>query len=218
MHDNNIQLSKTMSNILISIGRTADLNNRIIDLSQAHSILVAGGSESLRNALIHSIQAELEAAAVDVVYMDSTGLFRIDEEVATIEAFASEVDGRVKNGTPESEEKVLIVSDYADYILMPGKEGRAHASRVRKSVEHIAKKGKTAGMHVILVVGRPCVDVLSNNLKKDFPTRICFKTLTGVDSFAVINLRKACEIESNQLILCREYEYEVMNVLPCARD
>ena len=207
-----------MRNILISIGRTADLNNRIIDLSQAHSILVAGGSESLRNALVSSIRTELEASAVDAVYVDSKDLFRIDEEVATIEAFASEVDERLTNGTPESEEKVLIVSDYADYILMPGKDGRAYASRVRKSVEHIAKKGKDAGMHVILVVGRPCVDVLPNSLKKDFPTRICFKTLTGVDSFAVINLRKACEIESNQLILCREYEYEVLNVLPCERD
>lgn len=200
-----------MSNI--TIGYTSDNDIKKIDLSQVHSIIIAGGSESLRNALIRSIQAELEAAAVDVVYMDSKGLFRIDEEVATIEAFASEVDGRLKNGTPESEEKVLIVSDYTDYILMPGKDGRAYTSRVRKSVEHIAKKGKAAGMHVILVVGRPCVDVLSNNLKKDFPTRICFKTLTGVDSFAVINLRKACEIESNQLVLCREYEYEVLNVL-----
>lgn len=205
-----------MSNI--TIGYTSDNDIKKIDLSQVHSIIIAGGSESLRNTLIRSIQAELEAAAVDVVYMDSKGLFRIDEEVATIEAFASEVDGRLKNGTPESEEKVLIVSDYADYILMSGKDGRAYASRVRKSVEHIAKKGKDAGMHVILVVGRPCVDVLSNSLKKDFPTRICFKTLTGVDSFAVINLRKACEIESNQLVLCREYEYEVLNVLPCARD
>lgn len=202
----------------ISIGCTSDNKIRKIDLSQAHSILIAGGSESLRNTLIHSIQAELEAIAVDVVYMDSKGLFRIDEEVATIEAFASEVGERLKTKTSESEEKALIVSDYADYILMPGKEGRAYASRVRKSVEHIVKKGKTAGMHVILVVGRPCVDVLSNNLKKDFPTRICFKTLTGVDSYAVINLRKACEIESDQLILCREYEYEVLNVLPCARD
>ena len=207
-----------MSNILISIGRTADLSNRIINLSQAHSILIAGGSESLRNALIHSIQVELEAAAVDAVYVDSKGLSRIDEEVATIEAFASEVDGRLKYGTPESEEKVLIVSDYADYILMPGKDGRSYASRVRKSVEHIAKKGKAAGMHVILVVGRPCVDVLPNSLKKDFLTRICFKTLTGVDSFAAIGLRKACEIEFNQLVLCREYESEVLNVLPCARD
>lgn len=203
---------------MISIGLEADNNIKKIDLAQAHSILISGGNESLKNALIHSIQVELEAAAVDAVYVDSKGLFRIDEEVATIEAFASEVDGRLKNGTPESEEKVLIVSDYADYILMPGKDGRAYASRVRKSVEHIAKKGKDAGMHVILVVGRPCVDVLPNSLKKDFPTRICFRTLTGVDSFAVINLRKACEIESNQLVLCREYEYEVLNVLPCARD
>ena len=207
-----------MSNILISIGRTADLSNRIIDLSQAHSILVAGGSESLRTALVSSMRADLEAAAVDAVYVDSKGLFRIDEEVATIEAFASEIDERLKNETSESEEKVLIVSDYADYILMPGKDGRAYASRVRKSVEHIAKKGKTAGMHVILVVGRPCIDVLPNSLKKDFLTRICFKTLTGVDSFAAIGLRRACEIESGQLILCREYEYEVLNVLPCARD
>lgn len=205
-----------MSNI--TIGYTSDNDIKKIDLSQVHSIIIAGGSESLRNTLIRSIQAELEAAAVDVVYMDSKGLSRIAEEVATIEAFTSEVDGRLKNGTPESEAKVLIVSDYADYILMPGKDGRAYASRVRKSVEHIAKKGKAAGMHVILVVGRPCVDVLPNNLKKDFPTRICFKTLSGVDSFAVINLRKACEIESNQLVLCREYEYEVLNVLPCARD
>ena len=205
-----------MSNI--TIGYTSDNDIKKIDLSQVHSIIIAGGSESLRNTLIRSIQAELEAAAVDVVYMDSKGLFRIDEEVATIEAFASEVDGRLKNGTPESEEKVLIVSDYADYALAPGKEGRSFASRVRESIEHIAIKGKAVGMHVILVVGRPCVDVLTIRLKKCFPTIICFKTLTGADSFAVINMRKACEIESNQLVLCQEYEYEVLNVLPCERD
>lgn len=203
---------------MISIGCTADRDIRKIDLAQAHSIIIAGGSDSLRNALVCSIQAELKAAVVDSIYVNSRGISQIAEEVAIIEAFANEVDERLTNGTPDSEEKVLIVSDYADYILMPGKDGRAYASRVRKSVEHIAKKGKTAGMHMILVVGRPCVDVLPNSLKKDFPTRICFKTLTGVDSFAAIGLRKACEIESNQLILCREYEYEVLNVLPCARD
>lgn len=205
-----------MSNI--TIGYTADNDIKKIDLAQAHAFIIAGGNESLRNALVGSIQADLEAAAVDAVYVDSKGFSRIDEEITAIEAFAREVDERLKNGTPESEEKVLIVSDYADYILMPRREERAYASRVRKSVEHIAKKGKAAGMHVILVVGRPCVDVLPNSLKKNFPTRICFKTLTGVDSFAAINLRKACEIESNQLVLCREYEYEVLNVLPCAQD
>lgn len=32
-----------------------------------------------------------------------------------------------------------------------------------------------------------------------------FENFDGqVGSFAIINLRKACEIESNQLILCRE--------------
>lgn len=203
-----------MSNI--TIGYTADNDIKKIDLAQAHAIIIAGGNESLRNALIRSIQAELEAATVNVVCVDSKGHSRIEEEVATIEAFVSELDKRLINGTHESEEKVLIVNDYADYNLISGKDGRAYASRVRKSVAHIAKKGKTAGMHVILVVGRPCVDVLSNSLKNDFPTRICFKTLTGVDSFSVINMRKACEIESGQLILCKEYECEVLNVLPCA--
>mgnify|MGYP003325186944 CR=1 FL=1 len=207
-----------MSNIIISIGCTADRDIRKIDLAQAHSIIIAGGSESLRNALVCSIQADLEAAAVDAAYVDSKGLSRIDEEVTAIETFAREVDERLINLTPESEEKVLIVSDYADYALAPGKEGRSFASRVRESIEHIAIKGKAVGMHVILVVGRPCVDVLTIRLKKCFPTIICFKTLTGADSFAVINMRKACEIESNQLVLCQEYEYEVLNVLPCERD
>ena len=203
---------------MISIGRAADRVIRKIDLAQAHSIIIAGGSESLRNALVCSIQADLEAAAVDAAYVDSKGLSRIDEEVTAIEAFASEIDERLASGTHDNREEVLLVSDYADYILVSGKEGRKLASRVRKSVEHIAKKGKAAGMHVILVVGRPCVDVLPNSLKTDFLTRICFKTLTGVDSFAAIGLRKACEIEYGQLILCKEYEYEVLNILPCTRD
>ena len=205
-----------MSNI--SIGCSPDNGIRVIDLAQAHSIIIAGGSESLRNALVSSIQAELKAAVVDSIYVNSRGISRIDEEVATIEAFASEIDERLASGAYDNREKVLLVSDYADYILVSGKEGRLLASRVRKSVEHIAKKGKTAGMHVILVVGRPCVDVLTISLKKCFLTKICFKILTGVDSFAVINLRKACEIESNQLVLCQEYECEVLNVLPCTRD
>lgn len=114
--------------------------------------------------------------------------------------------------------KVLIVNDYSDYILASGKEGRAYASRIRRNIEYAAKKGHTVGMNVILVVGRPCVDVLPNSLKKNFTTRICFKTLTGVDSYAVIDIRKACEIESSQLILWKEYECEVLKILQCNRD
>lgn len=202
----------------ISIGCSPDNGIRVIDLAQAHSIIITGGNESLRNALVNCIQAELNAAVIEAVYMDSKGISRIDEEVATIEAFASEIDERLASGAHDNREKVLLVSDYADYILVSGKEGRLLASRVKRSIEHIAIKGKAVGMHVIIVVGRPCVDVLPISLKNSFLTKICFKTLTGVDSFAVINLRKACEIESDQLVLCKEYECEVLNVLPCTRD
>lgn len=204
-----------MSKTMISIGVEADHNIRKIDLAQAHSILISGGNESLRDNLTHRIYHEL--ASANVVFVGIYCLEQIEDQVAVIEAFANEVDERYANESLIRKEKVLLVKDYA-FIANPYAKGPSYASRVKRSIEHIAIKGKSVGMHVILVVGRPCVDVLTIRLKKCFQTKICFKTLTGVDSFAVINLRKACEIESNQLILCREYEYEVLNVLPCARD
>ena len=200
---------------MISIGVEADHNIRKIDLAQAHSILISGGNESLRDNLTQRIYHEL--ASVNVVFVGIYCLEQIEDQVAVIEAFANEVDERFANESLTRKEKVLFVKDYA-VIANPYAKEPSFASRVKRSIEHIAIKGRAVGMHVILVVGRPCVDVMTNSLKKCFQTKICFKTLTGVDSYAVINMRKACEIESNQLVLCREYEYEVLNVLPCARD
>lgn len=183
----------------------------MIDLAQAHSIIIAGGNESLRDNLVNRIFFELTSADVEIVYVYC--LEQIEEQITEIETFANEVDERYANEYSKSKEKVLIVNDYALTTIPSGKKGRFIASRAKRSIEHIAIKGKAVGMHVILVVGRPCVDVLTISLKKCFLTKICFKTLTGVDSFAVINLRKACEIESDQLVLCNEYKYEVLGLL-----
>jgi len=201
---------------LISIGYADDRCIRKIDLAQSHSIIIAGGSESMRESLAYRIYCELGDEDVEADFISENFIF--ENLVTVIESYAKEIDDRLAGLSQNCKEKVLILNDFALWAIGSGNEGRALALRVRKSVEHIAMKGKLVGIYVILVVGRPCIDVLTNKLKKYIPTRICFKTLTGVDSFAVIGLRKACEIESNQVLLCNEYECEVLNVLPCSTD
>lgn len=153
-----------MREIYIPIGRIDEEHIRKINLADVHSILIAGGNESLRGELIFRIYRELVLADIETVCLYC--LEQIEDHVAKIEAFSKEVDERYENESLISKEKVLIVDDYAA-VANPYDKGPAYASRVKRNIEHIAKKGRTVGMHVIIVVGRPCVDVLTVSLKKN---------------------------------------------------
>ncbi|MBR6371759.1 MAG: hypothetical protein IKS20_01115, partial [Victivallales bacterium] len=64
---------------------------------------------------------------------------------------------------------VLIIDELADIML-------TNRQDVETSLARLAQKSRAVGIHTIVATQRPGVDVITGNIKANFPTRIAFKT------------------------------------------
>ena len=84
---------------------------------------------------------------------------------------------------------VVVVDEYADLTMSAGAsaETRASAKSITNSIIRLAQKGRAAGLHVILATQRPSVDVISGQIKANFPARIAFRVAQRVDSMTILD-------------------------------
>ena len=75
---------------------------------------------------------------------------------------------------------VLIIDEFADLMLVGGKE-------VEEIVSRLTAKARAAGIHLIIATQRPSVDVISGTIKSNLPTRISFKVKTALDSNIILD-------------------------------
>lgn len=83
---------------------------------------------------------------------------------------------------------VVIVDEFADLIMVAGKE-------IEKPVARIAQKARAVGIHMIVATQRPSTDVITGLIKNNFPGRIAFRVTQMVDSKTILDRPGA-----NQLI------------------
>ncbi|MCM1033653.1 MAG: DNA translocase FtsK [Odoribacter sp.] len=75
---------------------------------------------------------------------------------------------------------VIIVDEFADLIMVAGKDISTHIAR-------IAQKARAVGMHMIIATQRPSTDVITGMIKANFPARIAFRVAQGVDSKTILD-------------------------------
>lgn len=75
---------------------------------------------------------------------------------------------------------VVIVDEFADLIMMAGKEIEAPICR-------LAQKARAVGIHVIIATQRPSTNVITGLIKANFPGRIAFRVAQAVDSKTILD-------------------------------
>ncbi|WP_135080715.1 DNA translocase FtsK [Terasakiella sp. SH-1] len=79
---------------------------------------------------------------------------------------------------------VVIVDEFADLMLMVGKE-------IDACIQSLAQKARAAGVHLIMATQRPSTDVMTGTIKANFPSRIAFTVTTKIDSRVILETQGA---------------------------
>ena len=76
---------------------------------------------------------------------------------------------------------VVIIDEYGDLVM------QANGKTMEKYICRIAQKARAVGIHMIISTQRPSTEIVTGNIKANFPTRIAFRTVTGTDSRVILD-------------------------------
>ena len=82
---------------------------------------------------------------------------------------------------------VVVVDEFSDLIMTAGKE-------VEMPIARLAQKARAVGIHVIIATQRPSAQVITGNIKTNFPGRIAFKVSSGIDSKVILDTQGAQQL------------------------
>ena len=75
---------------------------------------------------------------------------------------------------------VLIIDEMADMMMLLGKDAETPITR-------LAQKARACGIHMVIATQRPSADVVTGLIKANFPTRVAFRVMSGVDSRTILD-------------------------------
>ncbi len=76
---------------------------------------------------------------------------------------------------------VVVIDEFADLILSK------HGKDIENNVCRLAAKARASGIHLVVATQRPSVDVITGLIKSNFPTRVSFRVVSGIDSRTILS-------------------------------
>lgn len=82
---------------------------------------------------------------------------------------------------------IVVIDEYSDLARSSGKEAES-------SLIQLTRKAHIVGIHIILATQRPTKDIVTGDLKTNFPVRIAFKVSSSLESRIILDRNGAEEL------------------------
>lgn len=83
---------------------------------------------------------------------------------------------------------VVVIDEFGDLIMVAGKE-------IEYPITRIAQLARAVGIHMIIATQRPTTNIITGNIKANFPARMAFRVMATIDSRTILD-----QMGANQLI------------------
>ena len=83
---------------------------------------------------------------------------------------------------------VVIIDEFGDLIMVAGKE-------IEFPITRIAQLARAVGIHMVIATQRPTTNIITGNIKANFPARMAFRVMASIDSRTILD-----QMGANQLV------------------
>ena len=85
---------------------------------------------------------------------------------------------------------VVIIDEFGDLIMTAGKD-------IEFPIARIAQLARAVGIHMIIATQRPTTQIITGNIKTNFPARVAFKVSARIDSMVILDRPGAQQLIGN---------------------
>jgi len=137
------------------------------------------GIPHLVNAVITDVEKVIGALKWTTREMDRRYKLFTEGGARNIEAYNKKVNRR--KGEEPLPYIIFIIDELADLMMVSPDE-------VERRICRLAQMARATGIHLIIATQRPSVDVVTGLIKANFPARISFAVVSGVDSRVILDM------------------------------